>query len=214
MTEVEWLSATDPTPMLELLRGKASDRKLRLFACACCRRCRQMLVSETLDGLTVAERFADGLASSVERRVAREAAFHAGWCPDPSTAHRRGPAKSCVTDALARSAYEAATQAERRARTARAGGVDEQPAGIHASLVRDIFPSTFRPVVPDTVWFTPTVVAISTSIYADRAFDRLPILADALEEAGCVNADLLLHCRQPGEHVRGCWAVDMVLGKA
>ena len=58
-----------------------------------------------------------------------------------------------------------------------------------------------------------TVVSIAAAIYADRAFDRLPILADALEEAGCTNADVLLHCRQPGDHVRGCWVVDLVLGK-
>ena len=62
-------------------------------------------------------------------------------------------------------------------------------------------------------WLTPTVQSIAAAIDQDRAFDRLPILADALEEAGCTNADVLLHCRQPGEHVRGCWVVDLVLGK-
>jgi len=57
------------------------------------------------------------------------------------------------------------------------------------------------------------VVKLAESIYDERAFDRMPILADALEEAGCANADILAHCRQPGEHVRGCWAVDLILGK-
>lgn len=76
-----------------------------------------------------------------------------------------------------------------------------------------VFGNPFRPVVADPAWLTPTVVSIAAVIYSDRAFDRLPILADALEEAGCTNADILLHCRQPGEHVRGCWAVDLVLGK-
>jgi hypothetical protein len=61
-------------------------------------------------------------------------------------------------------------------------------------------------------WLTATVVGVALSIRAG-AFDRLPILADALEDAGCTNADILNHCRQPGEHVRGCWAVDLVLGK-
>ena len=65
----------------------------------------------------------------------------------------------------------------------------------------------------DPAWLTPTVQSIAAAIYQDRAFDRLPILADALEEAGCTNADVLLHCRQPGEHVRGCWVVDLLLGK-
>ena len=76
-----------------------------------------------------------------------------------------------------------------------------------------VFGNPFRPVVADPTWLKPTAVSIASSIYADRAFDRLPILADALEEAGCAHADVLLHCRTPGEHVRGCWVVDMVLGK-
>jgi hypothetical protein len=57
------------------------------------------------------------------------------------------------------------------------------------------------------------VVTLAKSIYEDRAFDRLPILADALEESGCHDPDILAHCRQPGEHVRGCWVVDLLLGR-
>jgi hypothetical protein len=60
---------------------------------------------------------------------------------------------------------------------------------------------------------TATVVSLAQSIYDDRAIDRLPILADALEDAGCDNAEILNHCRQPGEHVRGCWPVDLLLDK-
>jgi len=81
------------------------------------------------------------------------------------------------------------------------------------ALVRDIFGNPFRPVTLDPAWRTATVVALAETIYTDRAFDRLPILADALEEAGCTSADLLNHCRQPGEHVRGCWALDLLLQK-
>jgi hypothetical protein len=62
-------------------------------------------------------------------------------------------------------------------------------------------------------WLSETVVALATGIDAERAFDRMPILADALEEAGCDNADVLDHCRGPGPHVRGCWVVDLLLGK-
>ena len=83
----------------------------------------------------------------------------------------------------------------------------------HVQFLHDIFGNPFRPIVADHAWLTPTVQSIASAIYQDRAFDRLPILADALEEAGCTNADVLLHCRQPGEHVRGCWVVDLVLGK-
>jgi hypothetical protein len=83
-------------------------------------------------------------------------------------------------------------------------------------LIRDIFQNLFRPVAVDPSWLAwndGTVVKLAQAIYDDRAFDRLPILADALEEAGCDNADILAHCRQTGEHVRGCWVVDLILGK-
>ena len=65
----------------------------------------------------------------------------------------------------------------------------------------------------DPAWLTSTVVALARSIYDERAFDRLPILADALQDAGCDSDDVLAHLRDPQEHVRGCWALDLVLGK-
>ncbi len=80
-------------------------------------------------------------------------------------------------------------------------------------LVRDIVGNPFRPEAFDPAWRSETVVALASGIYAERAFDRMPILADALEEAGCDSADILSHCRGPGPHVRGCWVVDAVLGK-
>jgi len=72
----------------------------------------------------------------------------------------------------------------------------------------------FRPVAFSPSWRSETAVALASATYAERAFDRLPILADALEEAGCDHADVLSHCRGPGPHVRGCWVVDGVLGKS
>jgi hypothetical protein len=71
----------------------------------------------------------------------------------------------------------------------------------------------FRPPAFDPGWRTAAVVAIAEGVYEERAFDRLPILADALQDAGCDSDDILDHCRGPGPHVRGCWAVDLVLGK-
>jgi hypothetical protein len=75
----------------------------------------------------------------------------------------------------------------------------------------------FRRVVTSANWLTynhATVPAIARRIYEERAFHDLPFLADALEDAGCTDADILSHCRQGGEHVRGCWVVDLVLGKS
>jgi hypothetical protein len=85
---------------------------------------------------------------------------------------------------------------------------------MHSLLVEDIFGNPFRPAAVDPSWLTSTVVALARGIYEERAFDRMPILADALQDAGCDNDDVLNHCRGPGPHVRGCWVVDLVLGKA
>ena len=82
-----------------------------------------------------------------------------------------------------------------------------------AALLRDVVGNPFRPVSVDTSWLTSAVVSLAQSIYDDRAFERLPMLADALEEAGCTNAEVLGHCRQPGTHARGCWVVDGVLDR-
>jgi len=84
------------------------------------------------------------------------------------------------------------------------------------SLVHDIFGNPFRPVALDPSWLAwndGAIPKLAQAIYDERAFDRLPILADALEEAGCSNQDILGHCREPGPHIRGCWIVDLLLGK-
>jgi hypothetical protein len=82
-----------------------------------------------------------------------------------------------------------------------------------AAIFRDVFANPYRPVTFHPAWRTSNATALATSIYDERAFDHLPILADALEDAGCDNGDVLNHCREAGEHVRGCWAVDLILNK-
>jgi hypothetical protein len=84
---------------------------------------------------------------------------------------------------------------------------------IVANITRCVFGNPFRPVIANPAWLTPTVVSLAEGIYADRAFDRLPILADALQDAGCSHEDILTHCRSDGPHCRGCWVVNLVLGK-
>src|SRR5262249_31217393 len=85
-----------------------------------------------------------------------------------------------------------------------------------ADLVREIMGNPFRRIELDAAWLgrsDAAVAKIAAVVYEEQAWDRLPILADALEEAGCSHADILDHCRGPGPHVRGCWAVDLLLGK-
>jgi hypothetical protein len=104
----------------------------------------------------------------------------------------------------------------------RDGRVDEyllrliarQDCWPRGDLIREVFGNPCRSVKVNSAWLTSTVLSLASASYDERAFDRLPILADALEDAGCDNADILNHCRRQGEHVRGCWAVDIVLGKS
>ncbi|MBN9517066.1 hypothetical protein J0H58_00880 [bacterium] len=79
--------------------------------------------------------------------------------------------------------------------------------------MRDIFGNPFRPVMFLPEWRTEAVVALARGAYDDRAFERLPVLADALEDAGCSAGTVLAHCRNGGPHYKGCWVVDGVLGK-
>ena len=98
-----------------------------------------------------------------------------------------------------------------RTHLGREAEVEEKTA--QAALIRDVFGDPYPPPAFDPVWRTTTVAALAAGIDADQAFDRMPVLADALEDAGCNNAAILGHCRGPGPHVPGCWVLDLVLGK-
>jgi hypothetical protein len=216
MTEAEWLTATDPTPMLEFLKGKASDRKLRLLAVACCRRVWGLLADQRCrKGVDVAERYADGRATEDELNEAADAAYQAAD-------DVRVDAYTIPHDAAWEATHDAVWQA--------AHAIDNEAfvfADAHflhepvrhtgdkeqAILLRDIFGNPFRRATLNPSWLTSTVVTFATGIYEEKAFDRMPILADALQAAGCDDEVILDHCRQAGEHVRGCWVVDSVLGK-
>jgi hypothetical protein len=97
------------------------------------------------------------------------------------------------------------------------GNVDPVAVAARGSFkgyLHEIFGNPFRAVVFDAAWRTSDVMALATGIYEERAFDPMPILADALQDAGCDNTDILGHLRDPNAtHVRGCWALDLVLGK-
>jgi len=112
--------------------------------------------------------------------------------------------------ALVATGSVAYAQAQSRSDSESAQGTE---AVVQSLLLRDIFGNPFRPVSVDLSWLTSTVLQLASGIYADRAFDRMPILADALQDAGCDSAEVLEHCRGPGPHVRGCFVVDLLLGK-
>lgn len=225
--EADWLTYTDPQRMWDFLRGRADDRRLRLFAAACCRRVWPLLAREPARAaVEVAERLADGRADDAERRAARRAAQQAaearGVTRTPTAPKWERLAASAAYWALARSAVEAAQNAQPLVLGAIGARAGLDPAGWAAAaaerraqvaLLRDIFddPSPCPPV--DPAWLTPAVVSLAQTIYDGRAFNRMPELAEGLSLAGCTDGGILGHCRGPGPHVRGCWVVDLLLGK-
>jgi hypothetical protein len=203
MTEREWLTCSRPEKMLEFLRCRASGRKLRLFACARARVVWQQLSPLGRRAVEVAEGFADGLASGKERYTACEAVRAA------SIPSLRGH------DWLA---IAAAAEDELQGMYAGPRSVRSTLEPMReCALYREVFgPLPFRPVPILPCWLAwegGTVPGLARAVYEEGGFDGLPVLADALEEAGCADEALLTHLREPGLHARGCWAVDLLLSR-
>ena len=248
MIESEWLACRDPSLMLEFLRGNASDRKLRLFACACARRVLPRTKDRATNRRTIefAERYADGLASrndllgnawgkpgtlgGVVQRHAWDAATDSSDRAAGMLEHQAmesDPVLLAEFDRILDDAWlkrgfnlgEAVRIAERSSpadwiATGKAAKDAEQTE--QARLVRCIFGNPFSPTVADPAWLAwrdGAIPQLAQALYDDRDFAALPILADALEEASCGDAELLAHLRGSGPHARGCWALDLVLGK-
>ena len=223
MTEAEWLACGDPQPLIESLSCSISERKVRLFALACCRRVGHLFLGRhSWSAIEVGERAADGLASDTEREAAEAAAFQtfldARVHGDGSASHL---AASAVWGAASRDtsatfekgligyAHTVAIQA--------ADATDQQveERRTQTTMLRDIFGNPFRPVAFDPAWRTDTAVSLARGMYDSREFGAMPILADALQDAGCEDEQVLTHCRDANQvHVRGCWVCDLVLGKS
>src|SRR5579884_2430292 len=211
MTEAAWLKCIRPGVMLRFLRGKSTDRKLRLFACACCRSVWDLLsTEENRHAIEVAERFADGLASDDElataehkatRPVKDAAAKHISNYPG---AAGKAAAALVGSDAYSRvySAYGEQLRPDAPQQVARELGLSVEAAkdpkeayieaqaheaAIQTGLLRDLIgPLAFRPLQLERCWLTwndSTIPKLAQGIYDERAFDRMPILADTLEEA-------------------------------
>jgi hypothetical protein len=217
MNEAEWLGATDPHRLLQFLRtrGRPDERKLRLFACACVRRLLPLLQDRRCrTALETSEEFADGRSTRRQletvRRAAQQvasAAWHT-WMSNPERESEVQITQAILAVTLSEAlpaAWEAATRA------ALVGSLC--PLSFQAGLVREIFGNPFRPTSIERNWLawnSGIVARLVRGIHEEQRFGDLPILADALEEAGCLDENLLRHCRQEGGHVRGCWVVDVL----
>jgi hypothetical protein len=237
MTQQEWLACTEPGAMLEFLsRGEptwkgrlygwlglqlsiprpciAGDRKLRLFACACCRSIWHRLTDErSRTAVEAAEKFADN-PDDTELRSALDKAATAAYAvvgdSDAMTwnAHAAGLASHHTHEPNFRYADFAPMAAAHAAFPE-----NLMMLATQCKLLRDIFGNPFHSVTLNATWLKPNVVKLTQEIYDNCAYDRLPNLGDALEEAGCNSSEVLNHCRGPGPHVRGCWVIDLLLGK-
>ena len=226
MTEVEWLSAADPQAMLVFLGPHASARKLNLFVLACfdwLREAVERSAGRRLFG--VFELFAEGEVDRGYLDAARErwwvpgldsvSRLHDPWeaaraACDEVRDRRTASVPHEVRDAAQRSGFgrEEAWELGQSAQKKACAAEDAR----HASFLRDIF-DPFHAVILSSSWLTPNVRDLARTVYEDRAFEALPILADALMDAGCDSEAILAHCRSSGPHVRGCWLIDLILGK-
>lgn len=242
MTEAEWLACAEPDKMIAVVADR-SARKLRLFALACCERIDHLITDpRSRAALAFAARHVETPINRQKGRTKVEKAGRVAWTeaynqmfrvPGPETA-------GCLVRSCAADAAVGAMNADPKlaagyassfacfavawgpvhaaGKNAMATDLTKQlkapEFGQQARLLRDIFGNPFRRVKLRPAWLTSDVVALARGIYDERAFDRMPILADALQDAGCDSADVLNHLRDTAlAHVRGCWALDLVLGK-
>jgi hypothetical protein len=258
MTEADWLAGTDPAALLAWVSGRASERKLRLFACACCRALGPHLTGALgIQAVEVAEAFADGHAAAWELGRAHwrstSPVSAAAALPDAARAAEQASRLALARLAGVRAAGKAATaeaavwQAAESAawwtRASGAGAAAVRAVRRHAlrrarreveeemrraecrarasdlrrqcGLLRDLFGNPFRRGTfdPGRLADGGRVAQLARVVYEEGCFEDLPILADALEDAGCPDGQVLGHCRTAGEHARGCWVLDLLLGR-
>lgn len=222
MTERQWNGKYDFDRYLaatEWLReDKKNHRKLLLWACATCRRLSTLLTDKrSWKVIEIAERKADGLAKKAEVDKAREDGKAVPRVRQRLSGTPEEFAASAPLFLLNPSSAEfSQTAAIRAAISLEKAGIttqdDEQ--GLQFELLRDVFGNPFRPVAFDARWRTSTIAKLAKVMYDSRDFTTMPLLGDALQDAGCNQADLVDHCRVSHLHIRGCWVIDLVLGKS
>jgi hypothetical protein len=221
MTEAEWLACEDPIPMIEHVRqtirvGRAEGRKNYLLAVACCRLVWELIEDERLRrGVLWAEAFADDTTDPNEWHDIVSGVHYAYQGVYSSTGgglHQRFNGEHAIALAVSRLMQKVPSYATADVLVASTNSEGFNPAG--ATLLREVFGNPFRTTAFSASWRTDTAVTLARTMYESREFSAMPILADALQDAGCDSEDILNYCRGEGPHVRGCWVVDLVLGKA
>jgi hypothetical protein len=235
MTEEQWLTCTDAGELLAYLRSKKNNRKLRLFGCACYRRIWHLVpdwessrsaTERFYKAVEISEQYADKLVSGKELDRMRVETMAS---PIHVTFRNRffEQIGMAATDAQARAAgrihFDPKNTTPIRERLEKITEKAAVESKAQATILRDIFGNPFCPITISPVWLTRNngiVVRLAQAAYDERILPagtldntRLLILADALEEAGCTDEQILTHLRGGGEHYRGCWVIDLLLGK-
>ena len=224
--EAEWLAAN--RDQLFYQGVVLSKRKARLALCACARRVLSILRNDSIciNLLDLCEKYSEGPKSrgSANWKAVLTAAkplkdiLHS-MCRNRSTKKKLAFGYQAIECAAAPFSSGSAgltfESAEYASAAAKRAVYDEVERSIQVALLRDIFGNPFRPVNFAPEWRTSTVVSLAKSMYDSRDFSPMPILSDALQDAGCEHEDILNHCRAAsGVHVRGCWVVDLILEKS
>lgn len=197
MAGPQWHRRRNPERAIrELMEG--SERKLRLFNCACARQLWSLLPRHGRAAVETAEDYSDGLLTYDDLDAARKASRLAGSSND-------GPSRTAGVTLFA-SPWSSAMLASSHALGAGLSGQAQ------CGLLGDLFGAPSGLAI-DASWLTSTVVKLAEGLYESRDFAAMPILADALQDAGCEEAHVLDHCRKTHVHVRGCWVIDSVLGR-
>jgi hypothetical protein len=207
--ETAWNTASRLSELLRFLDERVSERQLRLFACACYRRVWDRLHVATRQVVEMAERLADGLAGEEDLQIAADSAW--AWPRQPA------PEAAWIASAVPREAAERSAEwvagfigSQEPLRWQERAAEEER---VQCAMLRDVVGNPFRPVQAAPRWLTDEVVGLARVIYASRAFGRMGQLADALVAAGCDCEPMVGHCRQAALHVRGCWALDLLLAR-
>jgi hypothetical protein len=202
MTNAEWLALMSVRDLLQRSAGRVSARKLRLFACQCAGSivCFSPEVS-CHDAVHIAEELTDGIEAPDARRVTFDRLQ--AYCD------RTANAEQCIAEAALATLDPNPHAAAERAQEWAVAFDSEVGSGSLPVVewFRCIVGDPFHPIVFDPAWCTDTVAALAGQMHQSRDFSAMPILADALQDAGCDNDDILTHCRGPGPHVRRCWVL-------
>jgi hypothetical protein len=212
--ELWWLRESHPRDLLEFLEDRIRGRKWRLFMCACGRRCLDQMPGDIFRrAVAIGEAHADGEESDDAMMAVAIAAYNQldEDRQQPAVYHA-GRVAVEVASLGGDSLFDCTVRLIQSA--ASVGATEEAETAVQADFVRDIFGNPFRPPTFAPEWRTDTAVTLARTMYESREFSAMPILADALQDAGCDDEDILAHCRDAGQvHVRGCWVIDLVLGK-